>query len=170
MLSPDPVPDPHRTEQDLHALAADFEVHGQLARGGMSVVYRAFQPSMHRHVALKVIHLNPEQGDQDEFRQRFALEASLVAALEHIHILPLYQYSIVDNDIAYIAMRLLKGGSLSNLLTEGSLPLDRASVILSQVARALSYAHAKGVVHRDVKPSNILFDETGNAFITGERP
>lgn len=144
----------------------DFIVHERIGKGGMASVYRAFQPAVNRYVALKIISLDPELGERDEFRRRFTQEANLVASLEHIHILPIYDYGIVDNELAYLAMRLLRGGSLSLLLADGPLPLERAVEIFTQIARGLAYAHSRGVIHRDLKPSNILLDDAGNAYLT----
>jgi ABC-type sugar transport system substrate-binding protein/predicted Ser/Thr protein kinase len=143
-----------------------FTIQERIGQGGMATVYRAFQASMNRSVALKIISLNPSQGERDEFRSRFAQEAKLIASLEHIHILPVYDYGIVNNEIAFLAMRLLRGGSLSDLLNAGPLGLDRTAEIFTQIARGLAYAHSKGVIHRDLKPSNILLDDTGNAYLT----
>jgi ABC-type sugar transport system substrate-binding protein/tRNA A-37 threonylcarbamoyl transferase component Bud32 len=142
----------------------EFRIEARIGRGGMATVYRAFQPSMNRQVALKVIPYD-ETDEKDEFRRRFAQEAEVVARLEHIHILPVYAYGVVEGR-AYLAMRLLSGGSLANLLTDGALPLDQAADIFGQIARGLSYAHSKGLIHRDLKPSNILLDDAGNAYLT----
>ncbi len=143
-----------------------FTVHERIGQGGMASVYRAYQPSVNRSVALKIITLDPTLGDHDEFRARFALEAQMIASLEHIHVLPIYDYGIVNNEIAYIAMRLLRGGSLADRLVDGPLKIETAADIFTQFARGLDYAHAKGVIHRDLKPSNILFDDEGNAYLT----
>ncbi|MFO7321985.1 MAG: protein kinase [Chloroflexota bacterium] len=144
----------------------DYITEERIGRGAMAVVYRAYQPSVQRQVALKVIKLDAGLGDDDEFRRRFAQEAELIASLEHIHILPVFDYGLAEGEIAYIAMRLLRGGSLADLLKDGPLPLERAADIITQVARGLAYAHRRGVIHRDLKPSNILFDPNGNAFLT----
>ncbi len=142
-----------------------FTVEERIGQGGMASVYRAFQASINRSVALKVITISLNQSEQDEFRARFAQEAQMIAALEHIHILPIYDYGIVDNELAYIAMRLLRGGTLADLLAEQPLELEYAADVFTQIARGLNYAHSKGVIHRDLKPSNILFDESGNAYL-----
>lgn len=144
----------------------DFLVEERIGRGGMASVYRAQQPSVHRSVALKVILLDSAVGENGEFRLRFEQEAKLIASLEHIHILPIYDYGIVNNEIAYLAMRLLTGGSLADLLRDGPLTLERTTDIFTQIARGLAYAHSKGIVHRDLKPSNILLDDAGNAYLT----
>ena len=132
----------------------------------MATVFRAHQVSVNRYVALKIIDLSPNQEDRDEFRKRFAQEAAVIALLEHIHILPIYAYGIVDNEFAYLAMRLLRGGSLADLLRKGPLTMARAVDIFTQVGRGLQYAHSKGVIHRDLKPSNILLDDAGNAYLS----
>lgn len=142
----------------------DFRVEERIGRGGMAAVYRAYQASMNRSVALKLIPYG-QDAESEEFRQRFTQEAEVITSLEHIHILPIYDYGI-SGDVAYLAMRLLSGGSLSSLLADGPLPLDRAADIFGQVARGLAYAHSKGIVHRDLKPGNILLDDAGNAYLT----
>ncbi|MCK6580050.1 MAG: protein kinase [Anaerolineae bacterium] len=142
-----------------------FKVEAKIGQGGMASVYRAHQASVNRSVALKVISVEAAEGRQDEFRQRFAQEARLIATLEHIHILPIYEYGIVDN-LAFIAMRLLRGGTLSDLLVDGGMEINRAADLFTQMARGLSYAHSHGVLHRDLKPSNILLDDTGNAYLS----
>jgi serine/threonine protein kinase/DNA-binding LacI/PurR family transcriptional regulator len=143
----------------------DFMIEERLGQGAMAVVYKAFQASINRHVALKVIRLDEGQGQAEEFRKRFALEAEVIARLEHIHILPIYAYGIND-EMAYLAMRWLRGGSLSELLRHEGVSLDRAADLFKQVASGLSYAHAHGIIHRDLKPSNIMLDDAGNAYLT----
>lgn len=140
-----------------------FEVQERLGQGAMAIVYKAYEPSINRHVALKVIRL--DEGEQEEFKQRFAREAEMIAKLEHIHILPIYAYGIND-ELAYLAMRWLKGGSLSETLKRGSIPFERTAAIFSQVAQGLAFAHSKGIIHRDLKPSNIMMDDGGNAYLT----
>lgn len=143
----------------------DFVIEERLGQGAMAVVYKAFQPSINRHVALKLIRLDEGQGQTEEFRKRFAREAEVIARLEHIHILPIYAYGI-NEEMAYLAMRWLKGGSLSELLRREGVSLDRAADIFKQIAQGLGYAHSKGIIHRDLKPSNIMLDDAGNAYLT----
>ncbi len=154
------------TDQLMGKQVDAFTVQERIGKGGMATVYRAYQSSVNRSVALKIITLDPNVGERDEFRSRFALEAQMIAALEHIHILPIYDYGIVNNEIAYIAMRMLRGGTLADLLANSPLEPERAADIFTQIARGLNYAHSKGVIHRDLKPSNIMFDDEGNAYLT----
>jgi len=154
------------TDQLMGRQVNAFTIQERIGKGGMASVYRAHQSSVNRSVALKIITLDPNLGERDEFRARFALEAQMIAALEHIHILPIYDYGIVNNEIAYIAMRLLRGGTLADMLEREPLDIERAADIFTQIARGLNYAHSKGVIHRDLKPSNILFDDSGNAYLT----
>ncbi len=145
----------------------EFEIRARIAHGGMARVYRAYQPAMDREVALKILHLDDIDTDasHDDSAQRFRQEAAVIASLEHIHILPVYSYGIED-DTAYIAMRLLTGGSLADSIGQGPINIDRALAIFQQIAKGLAYAHSKGVVHRDLKPSNILLDQHENAYLT----
>lgn len=143
----------------------EFLVEERIGQGAMATVYKAFQPSVNRHVALKVIQLDAGQATQEDFRRRFAREAELVARLEHIHILPIYGYGLQD-DYAFLAMRWLRGGSLSESMRQDKLSLERSAEIFAQVARGLTYAHSKGIIHRDLKPSNIMLDDSGDAYLT----
>jgi len=142
----------------------DFLIHEQIGMGGMAAVYRAEQLSMKRNVALKVIDsrqvLNPE-----DFQERFAKEAELVASLEHIHILPVYDYGTYGN-YAYLAMRLLRGGTLRDVVGHDGLSLERIGSWFDQIALGLAHAHNRGIIHRDIKPANIMLDDNGNLFLT----
>lgn len=142
----------------------DFVIKERIGLGGMAEVYRAYQPSVNRDIAVKIIYIHDAIGD-DAFPKRFAQEAEVIASLEHIHILPIYGYGI-DDDIAYLMMRLLRGGSLSDLLKNGFIPLERTVELFGQFAQGLAYAHSKGVIHRDLKPSNIMLDDANNAYLT----
>ncbi len=144
----------------------DFIIRERIGQGGTATVYRAYQPSVSRDVALKIIPLGVEAENYTNFQQRFTQEAELIAGLEHIHILPVYDYGVTARE-AYLAMRLLPGGSLRDLLVNGEpLELNRAVDLFGQISKGLAYAHSKGVIHRDIKPGNIMLDDAGNALLT----
>ena len=144
----------------------DFILEDRIGRGGMAMVYRAFQSSVNRHVAVKIMPLDLDEEFRVEYFARFDQEANVIASLEHIHILPIYAYGIHENEYSYLAMRLMRGGTLADLLRNGPLSLERTAAIFGQIGRALQYAHERGVIHRDLKPSNILLDEAGNAYLS----
>ena len=141
-----------------------YELLELIGEGAHGVVYRAQQHFVNREVAVKIIL--PEYASRPEFIRRFENEAQLVAQLEHLHILPLYDYWR-DPDGAYLVMRLMKGGNLSETIkTNGNLGLEYIAQLLDQIASAIDAAHQHGVVHRDLKPANILLDEDGNAYLS----
>jgi formylglycine-generating enzyme required for sulfatase activity/tRNA A-37 threonylcarbamoyl transferase component Bud32 len=136
-----------------------YEIHGELGRGGFATVYKARDPNLNRTVALKVLH--SYWSNDLSFAARFQREAQAAAGLHHPHIVPVYEADEVEGQL-YIAMAYLPGHTLRDLLAaEGPLSLERALPILSQVAEALDYAHERGVIHRDVKPANIMVQERG---------
>ena len=139
-----------------------YEIKGELGRGGMATVYRAYDPMFEREVALKI--LNRELLDNPQFRERFERETKIVAKLEHPAIVPVHDVGR-DNDQMFYVMRYMAGGSLSDRMGKGALPLAETVSIIQSIASGLDYAHAKGVIHRDLKPGNILFDENGEAHI-----
>ena len=140
-----------------------YRITEEIGAGGMATVYRAYQPSMDRHVAIKVIK-SAALADAT-LRDRFRREARLIARLEHPHLLPVYDFD-GDHEPPYIVMRYLEGGTLRQVQGQGALPLEEVLYTLGQVASALDYAHRQGVVHRDLKPSNVMIDREGNAFVT----
>ena len=141
-----------------------YELGERLGGGAYGAVYRATQPQVGREVAIKIIL--PEFANQPDFIRRFESEAQLVAHLEHLHIVPLYDYWR-EPDGAYLVMRLMKGGSLADSLREnGAWEPSDAARLVDQIASALEAAHKQGVVHRDLKPANILLDEDGNAYLS----
>jgi len=139
-----------------------YELQELIGKGGFGAVYRAFQPAVRREVAIKAIL--PEYANHPEFIRRFEAEAQLVAHLEHIHIVPLYDYWR-DAAGAFLVMRWLRGGSLRAALEKGNWPLDDLPRLVEQIASALAVAHKHGVIHRDLKPDNILLDEEKNAYL-----
>jgi len=141
----------------------DYELHEQIGVGGFGAVYRAYQPNVLRDVAIKIIL--PSYASEPEFIKRFEHEARLVARLEHMNIVPLYDFWQDENG-AYLVMRWLRGGSLRRKLKQGPLELMMITRILDQICSALAFAHQQGVIHRDIKPDNILLDEVGNAYLS----
>jgi len=139
-----------------------YRIIEPLGRGGMASVYRAYEAALDRYVALKVL---PGEFLHDEtFAERFRREAKVVARLEHPNIIPIHAFGI-EGGIPWMAMRLISGGALSSLLRSGRLTHERIITILRGAADALDYAHGKGVVHRDVKPQNILLDEEERVYL-----
>ncbi len=139
-----------------------YELRERLAAGGFGAVYRAYQTGVGRDVAIKIIL--PAVANQPEFIRRFETEAQLIARLEHLHIVPLYDYWR-DPDGAYLVMRWLKGGSLCDSLMHGAFELEAALLLTDHITSALEAAHRSGVIHRDLKPANIFLDEDGNAYL-----
>jgi len=139
-----------------------YRILERLGVGGMAEVYKAYQPSMDRYVAIKVIL---QRFAQDAtFLQRFQREARAVSRLEHPFILPVHDYGEAEGR-PYLVMRYLGQGTLKDKLSGQPMPLDEVNRIIGQVGGALDYAHRVGIIHRDVKPSNILMDAEGNAFL-----
>lgn len=158
-----------RHDSALDAPAADgphvkaYALLDKLGSGAWGEVWRARQPSVDRDVAVKVI--SRELADNQEFIRRFEVEARIVAGLEHPHVTPLYDYWR-DPTGAYLVMRLLRGGSAADhLAAHGPWGLTSVATLVDQMGGALAAAHRAGVVHRDVKPSNILLDTDGNAYL-----
>ncbi len=142
---------------DLGSDFAGYRLEQLIARGGMGVVYSATHLRLSRRVALKL--LAPELAEDADFRERFLNEARLAAGLEHPHVVPVYDAG-EEEGVLFLAMRYLGGGDLRQLLqSQGRLSLERTLTIVEQVAGALDAAHELGLVHRDVKPANILFSE-----------
>jgi DNA-binding CsgD family transcriptional regulator len=149
------------------SVLADFRIEDVVGRGGMGVVYHAVELSLGRPVALKVIA--PQLADEDGFRERFVRESRLSASLDHPHIVPVYGAGEADG-IPYIAMRFVEGVNLRmEIAANGRLEPARAVRLVQQIASALDAAHERGLVHRDVKPANVLISRHGgseHAYLT----
>jgi hypothetical protein len=157
-------PDPIRASL-RKALGQQYEIDRLLGRGGMGSVYLATEAALEREVAIKV--LPPERGVTKDSRDRFRREARTAAKLSHPNIVPLHTFGDVDGTL-YFVMGYVKGESLaSRLKREGRLPVEESRRILIEIADALEYAHKLGVIHRDIKPDNVLIEEgSGRALLT----
>mgnify|MGYP001174880217 CR=1 FL=1 len=151
------------TEKQLPTTFGDFELIEEIGRGGMGVVYRARQQSLGREVALKLILLDHLASETD--RARFYAEARAAAKLEHPHIVPVYDLGDVQGR-PYISMKLIEGSTLSSQLQNGHMDGKSAAKLLIPLCQAVQYAHENSVLHRDVKPSNIMINHEGQAFLT----
>jgi serine/threonine-protein kinase len=147
------------------ALGAEYTIEGEIGRGGMGVVYRARDERLHRRVAVKV--LPPELAFQKEIRERFTREAQTAARLSHPHIVPIHDVG-EGSGVVYFIMGLVEGESLGGRLKRrGKLPADEVRRIMKETADALSAAHAVSIIHRDIKPDNILLEGTrGRVMVT----
>jgi predicted Ser/Thr protein kinase len=152
-------------ERVVAAIGQQYEVEQEIGRGGMSVVFRARDRRLNRLVAIKV--LPPELAYDPAIRARFTREAQTAAQLAHAHIVPIYDVGEKDG-LAHFVMALVTGGNLAELLArEPRQPIEEARRILREIADALAYAHTRGVIHRDIKPDNILLDAaSGRVMVT----
>jgi len=162
-LVSDEAPQPPMPEELERALKRDlggqFQINELLGRGGMSLVYLAYEIQLNRPVALKVLPLQLAYGA--DAAERFEREAKIAAALDHPHIVPIYRVGATGTFLWY-SMKRIKGRSLAEILEQtGTLSLEETIGILEQAGSALQYAHRHGVVHRDVKPANIMIEESG---------
>lgn len=142
----------------------NYNIIEEIGSGGFGAVYKANDLNINREVAIKIIL--PRHSNHPEFEHRFATEAEIIAQIEHPHIIPLYNYWQDENG-AHLVMRFVKGGSLRDVLRrQGALGLNQIARILDQITDALEATHEAGVIHRDLKPDNILLDRRGNAYLT----
>src|SRR2546429_5941119 len=162
------VRDPQQEMTDLELvreqLKEEYEIIEELGRGGMAIVFKAREKRLEREVGIKVLPFS--LAFDKEFVERFQREARTSARLEHPNIIPIYRVG-KSGRVIYFVMKFLRGKPLSSILaSRGSLPPVEIKRILAEVGRALAYAHKKEIVHRDIKPDNIMFDEHGHAVVT----
>ncbi|MFZ1396749.1 MAG: serine/threonine-protein kinase, partial [Candidatus Promineifilaceae bacterium] len=139
-----------------------YQIKSKLGQGGMGSVYHAYDPNFRRDVALKL--LDKRLMHDQKFRQRFEREARAVAKIDHPGIVPIYDFG-EDEGALFLVMPLMEGGTLTKKLDQGPLTVDEATDILRQLAPALDMTHGLKMVHRDMKPDNILFDRYGKPRI-----
>ena len=140
-----------------------YRIIEQVGLGGMATVFKAYDPGTERYVAIKII--SPQFAQHPEFRERFRREAKAIANLEHPRIVPVHAFG-EEGETAYLVLRYMDTGTLRDLVNEHPMDLAEASRLIVQIAGALDYAHRNGVIHRDVKPSNVLIDSEGNSYLT----
>jgi len=145
------------------AMLGPYAILEPIGGGGMATVYKAYQPTMDRFVALKVVRV--DIAAQPQFRERFDREARTIARLEHRYILPVYDFGEAEG-IPYLVMRYTDGGTLSDVIERGPLSSPRAIRYIIQVAEALAYTHARNVIHRDIKPANVLLSPDDHVLLT----
>jgi serine/threonine protein kinase len=145
-------------------LLGKYRIVSRIGKGGMATVYRATQPGVERDVAIKV--LPPQFLHDENFLRRFEREAQAIARLQHPRILPIYDYG-EHNGLPYIVMAYMPGGTLADQIrySSGGLSPDETVRLVEQIAEALDFAHSKGIIHRDFKPSNVLLDEADNVYL-----
>ena len=146
------------------ATLGEYDIYGELGRGGMAAVYLGLDLALNRKVAIKT--MLPELVSREGMVERFKREAQTAAALSHPHIIQIFTVK-QTKDLVYFVMKFIEGRSLESVILEkGQLGVDMTRMVLSQVASALAYAHRKHVIHRDIKPANIMIDEDGWAIVT----
>lgn len=143
-----------------------YNIIGELGQGAMGTVYKAVDPLIDRIVAIKTINLSLALDEKDEYESRFYQEAKAAGRLSHPNIVTIYDVG-KSGEIAYIAMEFLQGRELRDMLNDGKkMPVEQVINVVAQVAQGLAYAHEHGIVHRDVKPSNIMIVRDGHVKIT----
>lgn len=140
-----------------------YEIDSPIGRGGMAAVYKAYHERLDRHVAIKLMH--PTFLQDEDFRARFQREARIVAKLEHSAIVPIYDYDEYNNT-PYLVMKYVEGMTLKRHFIKKGMTIEEIERVMTRIAEGLDYAHSRGILHRDMKPSNILLDGDGQAYIT----
>ncbi len=143
-------------------LVVHYRIEAVLGRGGVGIVYLAEDLRLKRRVALKL--LSPALAEDERFRERFLSESELAASLDHANVIPVYEAGEADGSL-YIAMRYVEGSDLKAQLSDGPLTEEQAVALVEQIGGALDAAHERGLVHGDVKPSNVLIDGRGHAYL-----
>lgn len=151
------------TDELIGKKLGQYEIIEEIGRGGMATVYRARQTSINRTVAVKVLPRNLLH--DPGFYERFEREVDVVAHLEHPHILPVYDFGKAEG-VPYIVMRYLGGGSLRDVIRRELPSVEALERPIEQISHALDYAHKQGIIHRDIKPGNVILDDAGNAYLS----
>ncbi len=146
----------------INETVGPYIIESQIGQGGMATVYKAYHQRLDRHVALKVLHTIYQ--DDETFAARFEREARLIARLEHANIVQVYDFAEREGS-PYLVMRFVEGDTLKYRLKDGPLSLPRINTVVESVGAALAYAHSHSVLHRDVKPSNIMIGPDGRIFL-----
>ena len=151
------------SDAQMPGILGDYELLEEIGRGGQGTVYRARQKSLNRTVALKVV--SPSHRPSTARLKRFQLEAEAAASLDNPNIVPVYEVGERDGAY-YFSMKLIEGGPLDSFFKREPMPTRRAAQLIAKLARAVHYAHQRGILHRDIKPGNILIDAKGEPHLT----